>query len=387
MTPAARIAAAIEILDAMADGLAAEPALIRWARASRYAGSKDRAAVRDHVFDVLRQRETAACLGGGTSGRALMAGLLQARGEACSAYFTGEGHAPKALTTEEISVFGAEAACRAAWNLPTWLIPHFEASLGTRAADIAHMLQQRAPTCLRVNTARITPDEARQKLASEGIETETNALAGTALTVTAGARRVRLSKSYETGLVELQDAASQAVVLALPKAARCLDFCAGGGGKALALAALGARAIHAHDKDPRRMRDLATRAARAGCTISQIDTAELAHHAPYDLVLCDVPCSGSGAWRRSPEAKWQFQPDRLDALCAIQDKILQHAATLIGEEGTVAYVTCSVLRAENEDRVAAFLEANPGWTCGFQRRLDVSEQGDGFFTAHLTQRK
>lgn len=387
MTPAARVAAAIEILDSMVAGLAAEQALTRWARASRFAGSKDRAAVRDHVFSVLRKRETAAWLGGGSSGRALMIGLMRAEGEVVATFFTGEGHAPAPLTAQENGFLGDAASCEAHWNLPGWLVPLFEASLGKGAMQAAQALQHRAPTSLRVNTQKTTRDEAAAMLADDGIETVPNRLAETALTVTSGERRVKLSHSYQTGYVELQDAASQAVVLALPDAHECLDYCAGGGGKALALEATGGRSVYAHDRDANRMRDLDARAARAGSAIVQIETTRLESQAPFDLVLCDVPCSGSGAWRRSPEAKWGFDPARLEALCGTQDEILRHAAALVAQNGTLAYATCSVLREENEDSIASFLRENPVWTCDFQQRFDVCAEGDGFYTAHLTRRK
>jgi 16S rRNA (cytosine967-C5)-methyltransferase len=145
------------------------------------------------------------------------------------------------------------------------------------------------------------------------------------------------------------------------------------------------RLVFAHDIDPERMQDLKTRAERAGVTIPAVATDDLAGKGPFDLVLCDAPCSGSGAWRRSPEAKWTLTPERLDALCKTQLSILHQASQLISQNGFLAYATCSVLRAENESIVDAFLSSHIGWTCDFHRRFDVSEDGDGFFTAHLTQ--
>lgn len=384
MTPGARIAAAIEILETMNDGLAAEQALTRWARRSRFAGSKDRAAIRDHVFDVLRRRNEVISLGKGTSGRALMLGLLRAQGSDLKELFTGEGHAPAPLTDAESKVSDRDGDPMLAWNLPPWLVEHFKSSLGVDAERTARALQDRAPVCLRVNIAKTTVQSVITALATDGIITAQNPLCITALTVLEGARKIRNSKSFLEGLVELQDAASQAVAAALPAGGKVLDYCAGGGGKSLALAMDPTRQVFAHDIDPARMRDLPPRAARAGAKITQVKTEALPN-TRYETVLCDAPCSGSGAWRRAPESKWTLTPVRLTELCALQDKILTHAASLVRPGGMLAYATCSVLQAENEDRIAVFLQHNPKWNLRFSQRFLVDEHGDGFFTAHLTQ--
>ena len=385
MTPGARVAAAIAVIDTMNDGLAAEQALTRWARGSRYAGSKDRAAVRDHVFDVLRVRRTAEALGRGTTGRAMMIGALRHAGADLGALFDGQGHAPAPLSEEEAQAPDAPDDMPTRWNLPDWLLPEFTRSLGDDAEGTALAMQTRAPICLRVNTAKTDVATAQEALASEGIETQLNDLADGALTVIEGARKIRNSFAFANGWVELQDAASQAVVAACPSGGRVLDYCAGGGGKALALAMDPGRHVFAHDIDPRRMTDLPARAERAGASITTLPTADLADHAPYDLVLCDAPCSGSGAWRRSPDGKWALTGERLAELTAIQDEILTDALRLVAPGGVLAYATCSVLACENEDRIAAFLEAHADWRCSFERRFDVGPQGDGFYTAHLTR--
>ena len=382
MTPGARIAAAIEILETMNDGLAGEQALTRWARRSRFAGSKDRAAIRDHVFDVLRRRNEAIYFGNGTTGRALMLGLLRAQGIDPETLFTGEGHAPTPLTDAETAIPKSTSDTPTQWNLPPWLIDQFKISLGEEAERTALALQDRAPVGLRVNIARIPVQSAAKALAEAGIQTVQNPLCDTALSVMEGARKIRSSNVFLEGLVELQDAASQAVVAALPSGGKVLDYCAGGGGKSLALAMDPSREVLAHDIDPARMRDLSPRAKRAGANVTQISTEALTN-AGFDTVLCDAPCSGSGAWRRAPEGKWTLTEDRLTELCAIQDDILNHAAGLVRQGGVLAYATCSVLRAENEDRIAAFLSNNPNWRSTFSQRFSLDDHGDGFFTAHL----
>ena len=155
MTPGARVSAAIEVLDAIAGGLAAEQALTRWARQRRFAGSKDRAAVRDHVFVLLRQKRTAAHYGGSEAGRALMIGMLHGQKADLDALFTGEGHAPMPLSEEERRFPQTPEDRATNLNLPDWLLPLFDTAHGEKADAAALALQERGPICLRVNTARI----------------------------------------------------------------------------------------------------------------------------------------------------------------------------------------------------------------------------------------
>jgi 16S rRNA (cytosine967-C5)-methyltransferase len=386
VTPAARIAAAIGVLDAIGAGARAEAALTGWARGARYAGSGDRAAVRDLVFDALRRRRSLAALGGAADGRGLMLGALRAAEADPAALFTGSGHAPAPLTPAEAThLAGAVQMTEAeALDCPDWLAPALKASLGAGFAPVMAALQQRAPVFLRVNLARATPAEAQAALAAEGVTTRPGPLATTALEVTGPARGITGTGAWRNGLVELQDAASQAVCGALPlgPGVRVLDYCAGGGGKALALAARGAE-VFAHDAAPRRMADLPERAARAGTPVTVL--ADPAARAPYHLVLTDVPCSGSGSWRRDPEGKWRLTAERLEALRAAQAGILDAAAILTGPAGRLAYATCSLLEAENSDQIAAFLARAPGWRLEAEHRWTPLDGADGFYLALLTR--
>ncbi|MEL6449790.1 MAG: RsmB/NOP family class I SAM-dependent RNA methyltransferase [Pseudomonadota bacterium] len=384
MTPGARVAAAIDILDAIASGQAAEPALSRWARSSRFAGSKDRAAVRDHVYDALRTWRSSAAWGGGDSGRARMIGHLRQQGQDVDALFHGAGHAPEVLTDAERAAGGRPEARGDLWDLPDWLLSRFSADLGADAAATAQALTQRAPVTVRVNISKAPPAQLRQTLADEGIETILNPRAATALTVTSGARRIRQSPVFEQGMIELQDAASQAAILGIPGQGRALDFCAGGGGKALALAAQGWD-VTAHDIDTARMRDLPPRAARGGHDIALCLPDQLPQAGLFDLVLCDAPCSGAGTWRRTPEAKWALTPDRLAQLEQMQRDVLAAASPHVAPGGRLVYATCSILRSENEDQVARFTQENSDWTLTHQQRWPVDAWGDGFFVAHLTR--
>ena len=384
MTPGARVAAAIEILDMIHDGQAVEKSLTAWARRSRFAGSKDRAAVRDHVFDTVRNWRADAVRGGNGTGRGRMIGRLRALNMDIDALFHGEGHSPEPLTDEEKVAGQGPTEQADVWNMPDWILPELERSLGESAADTAVMLQSRAPITLRVNLGKCNISQAAADLAEIGIETQANPVCSTALSITAGERKLRNSPAYLEGWVELQDASSQAIVADLPEAEKILDYCAGGGGKALALAAQGRKVI-AHDINFDRMMDIPARAERAGTSIKLLATDMIEAEGLFDLVLVDAPCSGSGAWRRSPEGKWALTEERLAELTVVQDSILDETVQYVSQGGTLVFGTCSVFKCENEDRISAFLARHSGWKCVKQTRLDVSEMADGFFAAHLTR--
>ncbi|MDJ0825971.1 MAG: RsmB/NOP family class I SAM-dependent RNA methyltransferase [Rhodobacter sp.] len=388
MTPAARIQAAIDILDAVLGGAAAEQSLTTWARKSRYAGAADRAAVRDHVFDALRCRRSHAWLGGAETGRGLMIGALRAAGHAPGDLFTGVGYGPAPLASDEIPTGDlSEAPEGVRLDMPDWLLPELQSSLRPDCGAICDVMRARAPVFLRCNLRSASRAVAAAVLRRDGIETRPHSLAGTALEVTANPRRIQASQAFSDGLVELQDAASQAVVEALPlrDGAKVLDFCAGGGGKALAMAARANLQVTAHDANPARLRDLPGRAKRAAAAIDIRPLPDVQRRAPYDLVLCDAPCSGSGAWRRSPDAKWRLTRQRLADLRKLQAQILDQAAALVQRGGHLAYATCSLLDSENSAQVAAFIGRTPGWRLTQELRLTPLDGGDGFYLGLLTR--
>ncbi len=387
MTPAARVAAAIGILDRALAGEPVERVLTTWARGSRFAGSGDRAAIRDLVFDAMRRRRSLAVLGGAETGRGLMLGALRLAGDDAAAIFTGEGHAPAVLSEAERTHVPRAMTPAEAADCPDWLEPALRDSLGGDFERVMAALQSRAPVFLRVNVSRAKPDGVADLLAGEGIETRPVPGVKTALEVTGNARKIQNSRPYLEGLVEMQDAASQAVVLDLPlgDGMRVLDYCAGGGGKTLAMAARARVEVLAHDADPARLRDLPARADRAGIAVRLVTDEQARAAAPFDLVLLDVPCSGSGSWRRSPEAKWRLTPEALAALTATQDAILDQTAPLVGAEGRLAYVTCSILTVENRARIDAFLARMNGWRLERERRFLPGPAGDGFYLAILSR--
>ena len=380
MTPAARVAAASEILDRILAGDPAEPALIRWARASRYAGSGDRAAVRDLVYDSLRKLRSRAALGGGLDGRALMLGMCRETGQDPAQVFTGQGHAPAVLTDAEKQSGNAPSPSDA-MDLPDWLIPLWRDSLGERADPMARQMRERAPVWLRVNTARTTPDKALRLLAQDGIVALPAPQLPSALRVVEGARRVAASASYCAGDVELQDLSAQLACAALPIQGSVLDFCAGGGGKALALAARGAGPIVAHDSDMSRMADLPARAARAGARVDIARPGKVS--GTFGLVVADVPCSGSGTWRRTPDAKWRLTADGLQEFLKIQAQIIDKACKFTCDGGYLVYMTCSVLQSENADQIAAFLHRNPAFELVEEQIFGPWNASDGFYLSLL----
>lgn len=389
MTPAARVQAAIELLDtiiasARSKGAPADRIIADYFRARRYAGSKDRRAVRDLVYRAIR-----LCGPVPASGRAAMLAVA-GQDEALAALFDGSPHGPAPRAESEEAANTGLA--------PKWLAAALRAS-GLGGREIAALLG-RAPLDVRVNAL---------KADREGLELPE---AGEPLPSAQGLRfatgtPVEQWEAYEQGLIEVQDLGSQLIVEALPVAAgdTIIDLCAGGGGKTLALAArLGnAGSLVAADTDKRRLGNLAPRAARAGAAVDHtvlLDPGrEMRALHPWagkaDHVLVDAPCSGSGTWRRSPEGRWRLDPAELARLNALQDHVLDLAAQLTRSGGTIAFVTCSVLDAEGADRIAAFLARHPGWRSealtlplgrprGAGIRLDPLHDGtDGFFIACL----
>jgi 16S rRNA (cytosine967-C5)-methyltransferase len=381
MQVAAQHAAAIAVLDSWNGGVPVEQALTRWARGARYAGSKDRAAVRDIVYSVLRRKGTCAALGGGEAGRALVLGLLRFNEVEPDTVFSGVGHGPAPLGEVERSG-GATPKTRHP-DFPDWVVAELDA-FAERDAVLDSLLH-RAPLWVRVNLRKGTPEAAIDRLAEDGVVAASHPDLAAALTVTEGERRVRNARAYLDGLVEIQDLSAHLAVarLDLPQTGKILDYCAGGGGKALALADRSDAQVFAHDALPKRMADLPARAARAGVQIKQRPTGALDAEGPFDCVLTDVPCSGSGTWRRDPEAKWRLDREGLVDLTRVQADILDRAAEYLAPGGQLVYMTCSLFRAENDDQIAAFLARHAGWTCASRHLVTPLSASDGFFSAVL----
>ena len=389
MTPAARLTAAIEVLEAIAASPdPADRVVAAWGRANRYAGSKDRAAVADRVYDCLRRRRSLAWPLRADSARAAVLGSVIADGADPETLFTGVGHAPAPLTADERAALTEPPPPPpdpVRLDYPAWLDAALRDSLGAAFEASMTALQARAPVDLRVNTLKGDVAGARAALAAEGIETVAVALAPTCLRAAPGAPVAR-TRAYAEGLVELQDAASQAAALfPAPKPGETvLDFCAGGGGKTLALAAVlrNQGRLIAHDAAARRMRDLPARLARAGAAAQVLAGDALGALAGgCDLVFVDAPCSGSGAWRRDPAGKWRLTPARLDELRAAQATVLAQALRFMRPGGRLAYATCSMLACENAGALAA-ADLAPRDAL----RLTPADGADGFYCAVFTAR-
>nr|WP_255596763.1 RsmB/NOP family class I SAM-dependent RNA methyltransferase [Cognatishimia sp. MH4019] len=373
-------------MDRIQTGALASRVLTEWERRNRYAGSKDRAAIADIIYDVLRRKRSLAARGGGADGRALMLGYLRDLEQDPETVFGVGRYAPDPLTEAERSAghLPAEGTAEEA-DIPEWLWPDLQASLGPRTQQIAGEMQKRAPIHLRVNLTKLTRDRAIRILSEQGIEGRPHPLSPTAIEIVEGARKVKNAKAYLDGMVELQDASSQAVsdLVPLKPGQTLLDFCAGGGGKTLAIAGRVTGVFVAHDAEPRRMNDLPARADRAGAAIKRVSSAELGLIAPFDTVLVDAPCSGSGSWRRDPQGKWLLTRKKLDQTIRIQRDILETTAALVRPQGHLVYATCSLLAAENQDQIAAFLAQHPEFSMSFEQQFTPLNGGDGFYCAVL----
>ena len=379
MTPAARISAAIEALaDLELRRRPAADALKDWGLAHRFAGSGDRAQIASLVYDSLRCKSSSAWLMGETSPRAELIGALkQIREfslEGLEALFTGERHAPSPLTDAERSRIETatldDAPAYVRGDYPEWLAPAFAETFGDEAPAVGRALAERAPVDLRVNTLKTTREKALAELAHIHAEPTPYSPVGLRIHVRGDGRGPALSAepAYVKGLVEVQDEGSQlsALLSGATPGWQVLDFCAGAGGKTLALAPMldNQGQIYATDTDGRRLAPLFARLERSGARNVQVRApkgprdilSDLAGRC--DLVFVDAPCSGSGAWRRSPDAKWRMRPGALEQRVKDQIEALEAASRFVKPGGRLLYVTCSLLKAENEDRVTAFLETH-----------------------------
>ena len=390
MTPGARLAAAIELLDAVIaaareGGAAADTLIARYFATRRYAGSKDRRAVRELVYEAIRRFGEPP-----TSGRAAMVALADID-PGIAALFDGSAHAPPAIDPDEPRSVEA--------RVPGWLGRRLAES-GLDQADIDSLID-RAPLDLRVNRLRTTAAE----LADQFAEADLVDGAPDALRLPTGTM-VDQMPAWQDGLIEIQDVGSQMVAAAAHAEAgmQVIDLCAGAGGKALALAAAmdNRGIVLASDVDRARLSRLSPRAERAGATIIETRLLDGDREAAAledwkdraDVVLIDAPCSGTGTWRRNPEARWRLSPPRIARLATTQSRLLDLGATLVRPGGALVHIVCSLLDEEGAGQVDRFLADHPGWTTetpidqgrarGAGKRLTPAHDAtDGFFVARL----
>jgi 16S rRNA (cytosine967-C5)-methyltransferase len=376
MTPSARLAAAIEIFaDIEARRRPAADALKDWGLSHRFAGSGDRAAIAGLVYDALRRKASSAWLMGETSARAVLIGMLRReRGLATAdiaALCSGARFAPPPLTDAEKTALDSAtldaAPVHVRGDYPDWLDPYLARTFGDDRAGEGEALGSRAPLDLRVNTLAATRDEVLPRLAHLGAAPARWSPTGLRIHLAADAKSpaIHAEPVYRKGQIEIQDEGSQLAALLSGAAPgeQVIDLCAGAGGKTLALAAMmeNRGQVYATDSGKRRLAAIHERIARADARNIQVRTprgdadvlSDLAGRA--DLVLIDAPCTGTGTWRRNPDAKWRIRPGALAERLKEQAAVLERAADLVKPGGRIAYITCSVLAEENGDPIRAFV--------------------------------
>lgn len=408
MTPAARISAAIEVLDDIVQRRRpAADALKDWGLSRRFAGSKDRAAIASLVYDALRRKASSAFAMGGESPRALVLGMLTSvRGmemEEIAELCSGENHAPERLTEQEarsLITFDLDAAPN--WvraDVPEWLWPSFAATFEAAAVAEGEALAGRAPVDIRVNRLKASRDKVLRDLAHLGAEQ--GAWSPDAIRFLPGpdgrGPSLQSEPGFFEGAFEIQDEGSQLVTLlaGAHPGETVIDLCAGAGGKTLALAALmrGEGRLFATDLDSRRLAPLHDRLARSGAANVEVRVPRNRGHEALsdimgqaDLVLVDAPCTGSGTWRRNPDAKWRVRPGALAERIKDQAEVLARAARLVKPGGRIAYITCSVLPEENDGALEAFLARHAAFVPQPVVELLATAEGDFALLARFATR-
>jgi len=384
MKPGGRIQAAIEVLeDILTHHRPASVALADWGRTHRFAGSGDRAAIGNLVYDSLRRKNSCAFRMGDETPRALVLGALVEVGgqgvDEIASHVDGSQHAPDALSEDEKAALSktdvvASAPLHVQADCPEWLWPTFEETFEDEAVAEGQALAERAPLDIRVNTLKSTVEKVEKALSRTGAERCQIATAGLRIPppgVKGRTPNVQNEPGFQKGWFEIQDEGSQVVaqLVAAQPGDQVLDYCAGAGGKTLALAATmeNKGQIFAYDSDKSRLAPIPHRLKRAGARNVQVRTPSGDGPAvdlsdivgKMDRVVIDAPCTGTGVWRRRPDAKWKLTPEALQDRLDEQQEILLDARNYVRPGGYLCYITCSVLPIENEHQVHAFIEANP----------------------------
>jgi 16S rRNA (cytosine967-C5)-methyltransferase len=383
MQPGARLQAAIDVLGEIeARGRAASVALADWGRAHRFAGSADRSWIGNLVYDSLRRKQSLTHAMDESTPRALALSALRrswgVEPNGIATLCTGERFCPAPLTAgEERGLTVPDLTGAPPWvqgDYPEWLHESFSQIFGAEAVAEGEALAQRAPIDLRVNKLKAAREKVLKALARYDAAATPYSPAGVRLPPREGGARspnIEADPAHGRGWYEVQDEGSQIAALLAGAAPRMqiADICAGAGGKTLAMAAQmqNTGQIYAYDADPIRFRPIFERLKRAGARNVQTlppgqDSALDALGGRMDLVLIDAPCSGTGVWRRRPDAKWRLTPAQLAARLATQRELLLRAAPLAKPGGTLAYVTCSLLPEENSRQIEAFLQSHPDFT-------------------------
>ena len=406
MTPAARLSAAIEVIEAI-DGqrVPAAKALKEWGTAHRFAGSGDRAAISGLVYDVLRRQASSAWIMENDSARSRLFGMLKLeRGldtGAVAALCDGSRFAPEPLSDGERAALAsrttAGAPAHVAGDYPEWLDAHLAQAFGDDRAAEAAAMASRAPLDLRVNTLKAKREKVLGSLRHLGAEPTPWSPLGLRIQLGADARNpgVHAEEDFIKGGIEVQDEGSQlaALLSAAKPGEQVIDLCAGAGGKTLALAAMmqGKGRLIATDHDKRQLAPIHERLSRAGVHNADVRTPKgdadpLADiRSSADLVLIDAPCTGTGTWRRNPDAKWRMRPGALEVRLKDQIEVLDRAAGLVKSGGRIAYITCSVLPPENSEQIRAFISRHSEFTVipPAQTAAALWDKADDFLAATI----
>ncbi len=383
MTPAARLSAAIEVLAAIdAQRIPAQNALKDWGTAHRFAGSGDRAGIAGLVFDVLRRRASSAYLLDADTPRARLLGMLKLeRGlgaDVIGALCDGSRFAMEPLSDAERKALTSRtldgAPSYIAGDYPEWLDPNLAAVFGEERVAEATAMASRAPLDLRVNTLKAKREKVLASIAHLGAFPTPWSPIGLRIDLGADARNpgIHAEEDFVKGAIEVQDEGSQiaALLTGAKPGEQVIDMCAGAGGKTLALAAMmqGKGRLIATDHDKRQLAPIHERLSRAGVHNADVRTPKGSDdtlsdiHASADLVVIDAPCTGTGTWRRNPDAKWRMRPGALEVRINDQIAVLERAAPLVKAGGRIAYITCSVLPQENNEQITRFMVRNPGFS-------------------------
>ena len=408
MRPAAQLQATIELLSEINETrYPADRTMAQYFKQRRFIGSKDKAVISEYLYIILRHKLSFSYLleqaGLPISERLLAAVLMRVQNENCdlTSIFNGERYSPEPLDNEQLDELRSmdlnlqNAPQHIRLNVPEWIAGSLQNALGEYFDEEMNASNQRASTDIRVNTLKATFGQVNQVLKNAGFAFEKTSLSPWAIRFDGRVGLFGLD-AFRQGWFEVQDEGSQLLALLsnVKSGDKVVDFCAGAGGKTLAMAAMmqNKGTIYACDVHSKRLDNLSKRAKRAGVhnvrtfvLNSENDKWVKKHKELADVVLIDAPCTGTGTWRRSPDSRWNLIQENVDDLVVLQQSILQSAKRLVKPGGRLLYATCSLLNEENESQVSQFLKENDDFEAiDFQLPKPLSEhQSEVALNGHL----